>query len=40
MHPIFSFWASGLIVSKGWAFAANLGVICTIFGTGLKMLVN
>jgi hypothetical protein len=40
MHPICSFWASGIIVSKGWAYAANLGVLFTILGTGIRLLVN
>ncbi|CAK64992.1 unnamed protein product (macronuclear) [Paramecium tetraurelia] len=40
MHPILSFVAAQTISNYGWASATNLGVILTIAGCAIKLLIN
>ncbi|CAD8109988.1 unnamed protein product [Paramecium primaurelia] len=40
MHPILSFVAAQTISNYGWASATNLGVILTILGCAIKLLIN
>ncbi|CAD8067678.1 unnamed protein product [Paramecium primaurelia] len=40
MQPLFTFFASSIIVKKGFVVSTNLGVILTIVGYGIRLLIN
>ncbi|CAK77267.1 unnamed protein product (macronuclear) [Paramecium tetraurelia] len=40
MQPVFTFFASSVIVKKGFAVSMSVGVILTIIGYGIRLLIN
>ncbi|CAD8060431.1 unnamed protein product [Paramecium primaurelia] len=40
MQPLFTFFASSFIVKKGFALSLNFGVLLTIVGYGIRLLIN